>query len=220
MLFRFNQKTFGICVLAVLWAMIALKTTFGLSDLKNFQLELNLQYQNQPYLTVLVFFIIYLLSTSLSLPVASILTVAAGAVFGFWEGLAIVSFASTLGATLAFEISRRFLKDSVQQRFANQLKEINLGIQTEGSYYLFGLRLSPIFPFFLVNLMMGLTPMSTKTFYWVSQLGMLPGTALYVNAGAQLAKLESLKNILSPRIILSLTLLGIFPVLAKKILKK
>jgi len=218
--FRFNRKTFGICIVAFLWALIALKTTFGLSDLKKFQLELNLQYQIQPYLTLLVFFIIYLLATSLSLPVASLLTVAAGAVFGFWEGLTIVSFASTLGATLAFEISRRFLKDSIQQRFEAQLKEINLGVRNEGAYYLFGLRLSPIFPFFLVNLMMGLTPMSTKTFYWVSQLGMLPGTALYVNAGAQLAKLESLKNILSPNIIFSLTLLGIFPFLAKKMLKK
>ncbi len=164
------------------------------------------------------FFLLYVLVTALSLPGAAVMTLAAGALFGFFTGLVLVSFASSIGATLAFLVSRYLLRDSVQGRFGERLKAINAGIAKDGAFYLFTLRLVPVFPFFLINLLMGLTPIRAGTFYWVSQVGMLAGTAVYVNAGTQLAQLESLSGILSPGLLLSFALLGIFPLLAKKIL--
>ena len=171
-----------------------------------------------PYLVSGVFFLIYVAVTALSLPGAAILTLAAGALFGLWWGLLLVSFASSIGATLAFLVSRFILRDTVQQRFGARLKTINAGVEREGAFYLFALRLVPLFPFFLINLLMGLTPLKTRTFYWVSQVGMLPGTAVYINAGTQLASLESLGGIMSPSLLLSFALLGLFPLLAKKLL--
>jgi uncharacterized membrane protein YdjX (TVP38/TMEM64 family) len=126
------------------------------------------------------------------------MTLAGGALFGFWPALVVVSFASTIGATLAFWVSRFLLRDSVQARFGDRLRAVNAGIEKEGAFYLFSLRLVPIFPFFVINLVMGLTPMRTVTFCWVSQVGMLPGTAVYVNAGTQLGRIESLAGILAP----------------------
>ncbi|MCL5974278.1 MAG: FAD-dependent oxidoreductase [Gammaproteobacteria bacterium] len=171
-----------------------------------------------PLLTGFVFFAGYIVITALSLPGAAVMTLAAGALFGLWWGVLIVSFASTIGATLAFLVSRFLLKDWVQQRYGNRLHAINNGIEKEGGFYLFTLRLVPIFPFFIINLVLGLTPIKTWTFYWVSQIGMLAGTLVYVNAGTQLAQIESLGSIMSFNLLASFALLGIFPLIAKKIL--
>jgi pyruvate/2-oxoglutarate dehydrogenase complex dihydrolipoamide dehydrogenase (E3) component/uncharacterized membrane protein YdjX (TVP38/TMEM64 family) len=171
-----------------------------------------------PYLVSGIFFVVYVAVTALSLPGAAILTLTAGALFGLGWGLVLVSFASSIGATLAFLVSRFILRDTVQQRFGGRLRTFNEGIERDGAFYLFALRLVPLFPFFLINLLTGLTPLKTRTFYWVSQIGMLPGTAVYINAGTQLAGLESLAGIMSPSLLLSFALLGIFPLIARKVL--
>lgn len=171
-----------------------------------------------PVAVGLAFFGIYVAVTALSLPGAAILTLAAGALFGLAVGTLIVSFASSLGATLAFLASRYVLRDAIQRRFGDRLKAINEGIAKDGPLYLFTLRLVPVFPFFLVNLLMGLTPIRTLSYYWVSQVGMFAGTLVYVNAGTQLAQITSLAGIVSPGLLLSFALLGVFPVLAKKFL--
>lgn len=177
------------------------------------------QWRSQsPLLTAGGFFFLYVVVTALSLPGAAVMTLAAGALFGLWQGLLLVSFASTIGATLAFLVSRYLLRDSVQQRFGSRLAAINRGIERDGAFYLFTLRLVPAFPFFLINLLMGLTPIKAWTFYWVSQIGMLAGTLVYVNAGTQIAQLESLSGILSPDLLISFALLGLFPLLAKKVI--
>ena len=171
-----------------------------------------------PVLVAGVFLLLYVAVTALSLPGAVIMTLAAGALFGLFWGTVIVSFASSIGATLAFLASRYLLQDSVQKRFGDRLKAFNEGVEKEGAFYLFTLRLVPVFPFFLINLLMGLTALRAFTFYWVSQLGMLVGTVVYVNAGTQLGQLESLSGILSPALLLSFVLLGVFPLIAKKLL--
>ena len=145
-----------------------------------------------PFLSMGVFFAVYVSVTALSLPGAAILTLAAGALFGLLQGLIIVSFASTIGATLAFLVSRFILRDTVRTQFKDKLNNIDKGVEKQGAFYLFTLRLVPVFPFFLINLLMGLTSLKTWTFYWVSQVGMLAGTAVYVNAGTQLAQIDSL----------------------------
>jgi pyruvate/2-oxoglutarate dehydrogenase complex dihydrolipoamide dehydrogenase (E3) component/uncharacterized membrane protein YdjX (TVP38/TMEM64 family) len=174
-------------------------------------------YQANPATVIGGFFALYVAVTAISLPGAAILTLAAGAIFGFWVGLVVVSFASSIGATLAFLASRFVLRDSIQSKFGARMNEINKGVDKDGAFYLFTLRLIPVVPFFLVNLLMGLTKMKASTFYWVSQIGMLAGTAVYVNAGTQLAQISSLKGILSPGLLGSFVLLGIFPLIAKKI---
>ena len=176
-------------------------------------------YGDRPLSVAAVFFVVYVAVTALSLPGAAIMTLAAGAIFGLIAGTVIVSFASSIGATLAFLASRYVLRDSVQRRFAARLTDIDKGIEKEGAFYLFTLRLVPLIPFFVINLVMGLTRMKAATFYWVSQLGMLAGTIVYVNAGTQLAKIDSLAGILSPGLIASFVLLGIFPLIAKKIVE-
>lgn len=170
-----------------------------------------------PWLVAAVGFVLYVLVAALSLPGALIMTLAMGALFGLPLGTLLVSFASSIGATLAFLTSRFVLRDIVQQRFGSKLKAINEGVAKDGALYLFTLRLIPVFPFFLINLLMGLTPIRTRTFYWVSQLGMLAATLVFVNAGTQLAQLQSLSGILSPNLLLSFVLLGIFPMVAKKV---
>ncbi len=171
-----------------------------------------------PLLVIGGFFLLYVLVTALSLPGAAILTLAAGALFGLGEGLLIVSFASTIGATLAFLVSRYLLRNYIKQRFPERLNAIDAGVEKEGAFYLFTLRLVPVFPFFLINLLMGVTAIKSWTFYWVSQIGMLAGTFVFVNAGTQLAQIDSLSGILSFNLILSFALLGIFPLIAKGIL--
>ncbi|MGD8913668.1 MAG: dihydrolipoyl dehydrogenase [Candidatus Thiodiazotropha sp.] len=170
-----------------------------------------------PVLATLVFFFVYIAVTALSLPGAAVMTLAIGAVFGLVWGLVLVSFASTIGATLAFLIARFLLRDLVQNRYGDRLKPINEGMRKDGAFYLFTLRLVPLFPFFVINLLMGLTPIRTWTYYWVSQVGMLAGTLVYVNAGTQLATIDSASGILSPGLIGSFVLLGLFPLLAKRI---
>jgi dihydrolipoamide dehydrogenase len=189
----------------------------SLEAIKSRQDALQKLAQDEPWRSAAVFFLIYALATALSVPGAAILTLAAGAIFGFWWGTLIASFASSIGATLAFLAARFILLDMVQQRFGDKLKSFNAGFAKDGAFYLLTLRLLPLFPFFLINLLMGLTPMRTRTFYWVSQLGMLAGTLVYVNAGTQLARINSLKDILSPGLLLSFVLLGIFPLLAKQV---
>ena len=162
--------------------------------------------------------LVYIAVTALSLPGAVIMTLAGGALFGFWYALLLVSFASSIGATLAFLVSRVLLRDWVQGRFSRQLRAVNEGFAKDGAFYLFSLRLVPLFPFFLINLLMGLLPIRVWRYYWVSQLGMFPATAAYVNAGTQLGSLESVSGIISPALLGSFVLLGIFPLLAKWLL--
>lgn len=164
------------------------------------------------------YFVIYVVVTALSLPGAAIMTLLGGAIFGLGWGLVLVSFASSVGATLAFLVSRLLLRDWVQNRFGNSLKTINKGVERDGAFYLFSLRLVPVFPFFLINLVMGLTPLKTFTFYWVSQVGMLLGTAVYVNAGVELGELSSLGGLLSADLILSFVLLAAMPWLGKAVI--
>jgi pyruvate/2-oxoglutarate dehydrogenase complex dihydrolipoamide dehydrogenase (E3) component/uncharacterized membrane protein YdjX (TVP38/TMEM64 family) len=212
-----------IIVLALLVAGIAaffafdLGRFFTLDFIKQSQAQFGQLYTTNPALVIGAFFAIYVAVTALSLPGAAILTLAGGAIFGLATGLIVVSFASSIGATLAFLAARFMLRDSVQSKFGARMAEINKGVEKEGAFYLFTLRLVPLVPFFVINLLMGLTKMKAWTFYWVSQLGMLLGTAVYVNAGTQLAKIDSLKGILSPGLLGSFVLLGIFPIIAKKI---
>ena len=189
----------------------------SLEALKSSQAEFAALYAARPIPVLGVYFAIYILVTALSLPGAAVMTIASGTLFGLITGTLVVSFASSGGATLAFLVSRFLLREAVQQRFGDKLKAINDGIARDGALYLFTLRLVPIFPFFLINLLMGLTPMRTRTFYWVSQVGMFAGTIVFVNAGTQLAQLQSLSGILSPGLLFSFVLLGVFPMIAKKI---
>lgn len=188
----------------------------SLDYLQAHQSRIENYFQAHPWRTTLLFFALYVAVTGLSLPGAAVLTLAAGAVFGLVWGTVVVSFASTLGATLAFLLSRFLLRDWVRSRFGGRLKAIDAGVVKDGAFYLFTLRLIPLFPFFLINLAMGLTPLRTWTFYWVSQLGMLAGTLVYVNAGARIAEIDSPRGVLSPALLLSFVLLGLFPLLARK----
>lgn len=189
---------------------------FSLEYLKSEQAALNTLYENKPALVIGVFFFVYIAVTALSLPGAAILTLAAGAQFGLLLGTLIASFASSIGATLAFLVARYLLRDTVESKFGDKLKTFNRNIERDGALYLFTVRLVPVFPFFLVNLVMGLTRLKTGVFYVVSQVGMLAGTLVFVNAGTQLAKIDSLNQIVSPGLIFSFALLGIFPLIAKK----
>jgi len=219
-----KTTTGKIVLIAVIAALVSAFFLFDLDRfltlgyLKSQQQSFQDYYQSHRLWTLLAYFIIYVLVTALSLPGAAVMTLAGGALFGFWPALLVVSFASTIGATLAMLVARFLLRDWVQGTFGDKLKAINAGIDKEGAFYLFSLRLVPIFPFFLINLAMGLTPLRAATFYWVSQLGMLAGTAVYINAGTQLGQLESAAGILSPALLLSFALLGLFPLAAKKIL--
>lgn len=191
----------------------------NLQTLKEQQAAIQAFQTNNPFLSVAAYFVLYVIVTALSFPGAALLTLAGGAVFGLLWGTVIVSFASTIGATLAFLMSRFLLRDWVSQRFGQRLAAIDEGVKREGAFYLFTLRLVPVFPFFLVNLLFGLTGMTTRAYYWASQIGMFAGTVVYVNAGTQLAKLDSLSGILSPGLLGSFVLLGIFPLMARKIVE-
>lgn len=188
-----------------------------LEYVKDSQARFEAAYGERPLPVIAGYMGIYILVTALSLPGAAVMTLAGGALFGLPAGTVIISFASTIGATIACLFSRFILRDWVQARFGNRLRTVNEGFAKEGAFYLFTLRLIPAFPFWLINLAMGLTRMKVSTFYWVSQVGMLPGTIVYVNAGTELAKIDSLKGILSPTLIASFVLLGLFPFIAKKL---
>ena len=215
-----NKLLLALAVVVLIVAFFAfdLGRYFSLAYLKSSQAQFGALYESQPALVIGVYLLVYVAATALSLPGATILTLAAGAVFGLLIGTVIVSFASSIGASLAFLAARFLLRDSVQARFGARLAEIDKGVQKEGAFYLFTLRLVPLVPFFVINLLMGLTRMKVATFYWVSQLGMLAGTVVYVNAGTQLAKIDSLQGILSPALIGSFVLLGVFPLVAKWVL--
>lgn len=187
-----------------------------IAELKARQQEFAAWYAGHRLLTVAGFFLLYVTVTALSLPGAAVMTLAGGALLGFWPALIAVSFASTLGATLAFLSARYLLRDWVQARFGDRLQAVNAGMARDGAFYLFTLRLIPVFPFFIVNLLMGLTPLRTATYYWVSQLGMLPAIAVFVNAGCRLGELQSAAGILSPPLLFSFVLLGLFPLLARQ----
>ena len=207
----------GVLVLLAAFFALDLGRYLSLGYLKSSQSAFESLYAEQPLTVMGSYFALYVAVTALSFPGAVIMTLAGGAIFGTLWGTVIVSFASSLGATLAFLAARFVLRDSIEARFGNRLAEFNKGIEKEGAFYLFTLRLVPLVPFFVINLLMGLTKMKTLTFYGVSQLGMLAGTAVYVNAGTQLAQLESLQGILSPGLIGSFVLLGVFPLLARKV---
>ncbi|MDH3467524.1 MAG: FAD-dependent oxidoreductase, partial [Gammaproteobacteria bacterium] len=189
---------------------------FNLEFFKSKQTAIGTYYAANPLKTAAIYFLIYVAVTGLSLPGAVIMTLAGGAIFGLLWATILVSFASVIGATLAFLVSRFLLRDSIQNRYRENLRSVNKGIEKDGAFYLFTLRLVPLFPFFVINLVMGLTPIRTVAFALVSQLGMFPGTLVYVNAGTQIAKIESLSGILSPGLLLSFALLGLFPLAAKK----
>ncbi len=216
-----NIKKISLSLLALAGVVAFFAFDLGrflsLDYLKQSQANFAELYAANPLKVAAVFFLIYVGATALSLPGAVIITLAGGAIFGLLWGAVIVSFASSVGATLAFLVSRFVLRSSVESKFGKRLGEINKGVEKDGAFYLFTLRLIPVVPFFLINLLMGLTKMKALTFYWVSQIGMLAGTLVYVNAGTQLAQIDSLKGILSPGLLGSFVLLGLFPLIARKI---
>ncbi len=190
---------------------------FDLTYLKSQQQTLVQVWETRPLYAAGVYLVVYIISTALSFPGASTLTLLGGAIFGFVWGTVLTSIASSIGATLAMLGARYLFRDAVRSKFGNRLAAMDEGVEREGSFYLFTLRLVPIFPFFAVNLLMGLTKIPVRTYFWVSQLGMLAGTAVYVNAGTQLAQITSTKGILSPALLGSFVLLGFFPLLAKRV---
>jgi len=213
--------------LIVILLLVAAVAAFFAFDLGRFlsldalraqQATLATLYAERPLALIGVYFLVYVAVTALSLPGATILTLAGGAVFGLWIGTLVTSFASSIGATLAFLASRYLFRDAVKKRFGARLEAVDAGLAKDGAYYLFTLRLVPLVPFFVINLLMGLTRMKVLTFYLVSQIGMLAGTLVYVNAGTELARLDSLRGILSPGLVGSLVLLGVFPLVARKVL--
>lgn len=210
----------AVVVIALIAAFFAfdLQQYFSLEYLKQQQGALNDLYSDKPLLVAGAYFIIYVVFAALALPAALILTLAGGAIFGFWTGFILVSFASSIGATIAFILTRYLFHDSIEAKFGDRLKAMNTGIEKEGAFYVFGMRLVPLFPFVMVNSLLALTKLKTWTFYWASQIGMLAGTAVYVNAGTQIAKIDSLAGIAEPKLLLSFALLGIFPIIAKTIL--
>ncbi|RYC15658.1 FAD-dependent oxidoreductase [Ciceribacter ferrooxidans] len=187
----------------------------SLPELKANMAFLTATVEDKPLSSALLYFGIYVAVAAFSVPAGTLMTLAGGALFGFWGGLLIVSFASSLGALLAFLVSRLLLHDAVQRRYGSRLARFNDGLKKDGAFFLFTLRLIPVFPFFVVNLVMGLTPVRARTFYWVSQLGMLPATAVYVNAGTQLAQIDNAGDVLSPGILASFALIGVFPWIAR-----
>ena len=195
-----------------------LKEIADLEAIKARRGEFESFYADNPATVIALYLFGYIAVAALSLPGAAILTLLAGAIFGVSVGVVVVSFASAIGATLAFLVARFLLGKTLQAKYGDKLRRVNEGVQKEGKFYLFTMRLIPAFPFFLINILMGLTPLRVGAFYWVSQLGMLPGTIVYVNAGTQLAKIDSLGGILSPGLIASFVALGLFPLAAKKII--
>jgi uncharacterized membrane protein YdjX (TVP38/TMEM64 family) len=208
----------AVIVLIALFRIFKLDQYLTLEYLKQSKESFAVLYAQNQVLVIGTYMLIYIVATALSLPGAAVLTLAGGALFGLLVGTVVVSFASTIGATLACLVSRFLLRDWVQSRFGDKLQTVNRGIDNEGSFYLFTVRLIPVFPFFVINLVMGLTKMPLLTFYWVSQVGMLPGTIVYVNAGKELAKIDSLSGILSPSLLISFVILGLFPITVKKLM--
>lgn len=219
-----TQKTLLRVVLIVALGVVAvafwwfdLGRFLSLEYMREIQASMKDLYGRHSTLVLLAFGLCYTIATALSFPGAGIMTVAAGGFFGLVKGVIVVSFASTIGACLAFLLARTLLRDWVVKRFGEKLSTINEGVEKEGGFYLFSLRLIPVFPFFMINVLMALTKMPLRTFGGVSQLGMLPGTIVFVNAGRELAKIDSLSGILSPSLIFSFCLIGLLPLVMKKL---
>ena len=218
-----NRNRWRLLLAALILGLIAafyglgLQQYLSLEFLREQEAWLMQMYAMQPVLWALAYFAVYVAITGLSLPLASAITLIAGPVFGLVWGSVIVTFAAAFGATISFLVARYLLRDWVQARFAHQLAAVNRGIDRDGVFYLFLLRLIPAFPFFVINLVMGLTPMRTRTYFWVSLVGMIPGNILYVNAGVQLGRIHSLHGLLSPVLIGSFVALGVFPLAVKKL---
>jgi uncharacterized membrane protein YdjX (TVP38/TMEM64 family) len=213
------KKIIVVCVVVAFVAalkILHLDQYLTLSYIKSSQQYYSELYAVHSFAVIAGYMVIYILVTSLSLPGAAVMTLAGGALFGLVTGTIVVSFASSIGATLACAVSRFLLRDWVQGKFGDRIAKVNEGVEREGAFYLFTLRLIPVFPFWLINLAMGVTRMRLIAFYLVSQVGMLAGTIVYVNAGRQLAKVDSLKGIVSPQLLGSFALLGVFPIAAKK----
>ncbi|MDA9555992.1 TVP38/TMEM64 family protein [Vibrio sp.] len=217
-----NKKAIiGIALIAlVAFLIINFGHLLTLDNAKAQQAALSSYIEENFLVSFIGFFVVYVVITAFSIPGAAVATLLSGALFGFWTGLVLASFASTAGATIAFLSSRYLLRDWVQNKFGDKLSSFNQGVEKDGAFYLFSLRLIPAFPFFLINLLMGLTPLSTMKFYLVSQVGMLAGTAVFVNAGTQLAQIDTLSGILSPGVLVSFVLLGIFPIVVKWIMAR
>ncbi len=218
-----------ILLIIVVFAVFAAYRQFGdslsLEQLAAKEEQLRTYQADHIWLSALLSFLVYVTVTGLSLPGAAVLTLGMGWFLGFGKGLVIVSFASTAGATLAFLFSRFLLRETIMKKFGKRLETFNTALEKEGSFYLFSLRLIPVVPFFVINLVMGLTPIPTRTFWWVSQVGMLPATAVYVWAGSSFPTLEALANkgiggILSPQLFAAFAALGLFPIVVKKILAR
>ncbi len=213
-----------IGIVAVIAALIACYFVFdfgqyfSLDYLKESRERFQGLYAEHTFVVIGVYFLVYVTATALALPAATVITLAGGALFGLWTGVLIVSFASTIGASVAFLVSRYLLKDWVQAKFGDKLAKINDGIEKDGAFYLFTLRLIPVFPFFAINTVIALTPIRLRTYYWVSQIGMFPATVVYVNAGKEIGQIDSLSGLLSPSLIISFAILGIFPLVMKKVL--
>lgn len=216
-------------LLLFLLAFVVMYLTLGkylsLEVLASREAELRQWRTAHPLLSLGLAFVLYVVVTGFSLPGAAVLTVVCGWLFGFWQGLLLVSFASTSGATLAFLFSRYLFRDAIQSRFGDRLSTVNAALEREGAFYLFSLRLIPVIPFFVINAVMGLTKIRVWTFWWVSQLGMLAGTCVFVYAGAQIPTLDHLADegvgaVLTPRLIIAFVLLGLFPLLTKKLLDR
>ncbi|MBA2675946.1 bifunctional TVP38/TMEM64 family protein/FAD-dependent oxidoreductase [Ramlibacter sp.] len=218
---QIDKRWWAVAALAfaiIAFFVLDLGQYLRLSTIKSSQAQLEAWRAAQPLQAALIFFAAYVLVTALSLPGAAVLTLAGGAIFGLGWGTLLISFASSIGATLAFLASRWLLGDWVQSHFGERMAALNAGVAKDGGFYLFTLRLVPVVPFFVINLAMGLTHIRPLTFYWVSQLGMLAGTIVYVNAGTQLARIDSLSGVVSPGVLGSLVLLGLFPLIARKVI--
>lgn len=213
-----TQKLLFLCALLGAFALAFIFIPPGMLSLdaiKTHRQALLVFVEQNPLRSAVFYFAVYAAVSALSIPGAAILTLLGGAIFSLWQGVLLVSFASTLGATLAMLASRYVLRDGVQRRFARQMKIVNAGMARDGAQYLFALRLMPLFPFFVVNLLMGLTDISVRRYWWVSQLAMLPATVVFLNAGRELSKVASLHDILSLPLLFAFTLLGLLPLVTR-----
>lgn len=189
-----------------------------LEYLRSSEVSLRQFQQNHPYTLMWAYFVVYFVVAAFALPGVLVSTVAGGFLFGLVQGTILVSFASTLGATASFLVARYVFRDWIEKKYGDKLHAVNDGIEREGGFYLFSMRLIPLFPYFLINVVMGLSQMKLKTFYWVSQAGMLPVSFVLVNAGKELGKIESLSGIIRPGLIASFVVLGLLPITTRKII--
>lgn len=223
MVFGKKQAKWLVAILAIVivaaFFYFDLGQRLSLENLKTQQASLSQYVSDNFWLAVLIYFLIYVAVAAFSLPGAAILTLAGGAIFGLLTGFVIISFASSIGALLAFLSARFLFRDAIKKRFSDKLAPIEKGIEKDGAFYLLSLRLVPLFPFFVVNLLMGLTNLPARTFYFFSQLGMIPGTLAFVYAGTQLAKIQSVKDVLSPGLITAFVILGLLPISMRKLLQ-